>query len=1044
MKLASFGFHHTLLPFGDLSGSGKTRVEVRHRSCSPYKQVQEGRFSAGLDVCKPRRDEARPRPAPALLAMAEARLEEDEEELREPREAAFRRTCRPQSASTDHTERHKPDRRSSSAVELIFMFYVATSTRTNSLSDHPRDRRRPEITILSAEPLPITPWFPGTPAGFAPSTHSSQSIWSGNISPSAQPPPSYDQVIKEKTQEQVNPPVRSTTTAATQTDLDLRAVDYDPGLNVMSKALEKKGFNLRRPPKPPRPVFPLEVKPVPSSKTVTPDNSLREKLSEECAETDTCQVTAKNRPFDLGCHLLLDSNTASPEQSLVQPDPCLISLDSPTELNEFSIPSSDTSASCLVGEERKHPVPRPRLKPPTSKEVKVQTLVRLKDDGEKAQLIFNSGEVYTGRYLQELLDIFGPEDQCFPTCHSDPSEQGDQREDIMSTLRAKIKAFEKQSTVSSEDTEIKKPEPRPRVQQPKPAVMGTKPSLAPKPSSKNFWEGGSPAGLTVGVDDSKDVHPAPSSVPKPAVPIPSTTEPDTKDVPVPLPEKRPCRPPVAPRAKSFSVKDKASAPESPTPLTQAGPTMDLITFNTDATESQPFPSHADSEDTGNDSQGPGKQCSNPPLVPRKPTLIRIPSKSGKLPEGELLDPPPPLPVEKPVSGLPPPVAQKPSITSRTVPAPRVPDSAKAEDSCSPLAGKSIPQRVGKVPPPRPPPLKGAPGRPPPPRPAPCRSSPDSRPKQISHQGPQRKGPALPPRPSPGHPLYNRKTKEELLIDLGRSDSSAAECQAGPAKSPEPSSSTRITVPPIPGSSHLKAPAMGQGLKDTPGLQAEVLHNFTPAGPGELALKVGDHVTMVERVDSDWCRGSCGGASGIFPANQIKVLSSMPSPKSGKTVKPAAAVVSGPRCVARFGFAGEHSDELSLSEGDIVRLLEYVDQEWARGELSGTVGIFPLNFVEIVEDLPAAAAQTPDGEKPDLGGRAPAHEQLLHSNISNLPPEEWAVALYSFSAQTDEDLSFQQGEHILITQHVDSDWCCGRLNGKEGLFPKAFVQIRAGR
>lgn len=66
--------------------------------------------------------------------------------------------------------------------------------------------------------------------------------------------------------------------------------------------------------------------------------------------------------------------------------------------------------------------------------------------------------------------------------------------------------------------------------------------------------------------------------------------------------------------------------------------------------------------------------------------------------------------------------------------------------------------------------------------------------------------------------------------------------------------------------------------------------------------------------------------------------------------------SGPRCVARFDFEGEHSDELSFAEGDVIKLKAYVGQEWARGQIGTLTGIFPLNFVEVVEDLPPAASE----------------------------------------------------------------------------------------
>lgn len=64
--------------------------------------------------------------------------------------------------------------------------------------------------------------------------------------------------------------------------------------------------------------------------------------------------------------------------------------------------------------------------------------------------------------------------------------------------------------------------------------------------------------------------------------------------------------------------------------------------------------------------------------------------------------------------------------------------------------------------------------------------------------------------------------------------------------------------------------------------------------------------------------------------------------------------SGPRCVAKFDFEGEHSDELSFSEGQVIHLVEHVGEDWARGEIGGHVGMFPLNFVDVLEDLPSSA------------------------------------------------------------------------------------------
>lgn len=56
-----------------------------------------------------------------------------------------------------------------------------------------------------------------------------------------------------------------------------------------------------------------------------------------------------------------------------------------------------------------------------------------------------------------------------------------------------------------------------------------------------------------------------------------------------------------------------------------------------------------------------------------------------------------------------------------------------------------------------------------------------------------------------------------------------------------------------------------------------------------------------------------------------------------------------RAVVRFAYTAEQPDELSLKEGDIVRVLDknLEDEGWWRGEVNGKTGVFPDNFVELL-------------------------------------------------------------------------------------------------
>uniref|UniRef100_A0A452QUY9 SH3 domain-containing protein 19 n=1 Tax=Ursus americanus TaxID=9643 RepID=A0A452QUY9_URSAM len=163
---------------------------------------------------------------------------------------------------------------------------------------------------------------------------------------------------------------------------------------------------------------------------------------------------------------------------------------------------------------------------------------------------------------------------------------------------------------------------------------------------------------------------------------------------------------------------------------------------------------------------------------------------------------------------------------------------------------------------------------------------------------------------------------------------------------------------------------------------------------------------------------------------------VPEGANGKREPISSRCVKGPRCVARFEYIGDQKDELSFSEGEIIILKEYVNEEWARGELRDRTGIFPLNFVELVEGHPTSGANVASTKVPPP--KTKKEDSGANSQDGSLSGE-WCEALHSFTAETSDDLSFKRGDRILILEHVDSDWYKGRLRDREGIFPAVFVR-----
>lgn len=56
-------------------------------------------------------------------------------------------------------------------------------------------------------------------------------------------------------------------------------------------------------------------------------------------------------------------------------------------------------------------------------------------------------------------------------------------------------------------------------------------------------------------------------------------------------------------------------------------------------------------------------------------------------------------------------------------------------------------------------------------------------------------------------------------------------------------------------------------------------------------------------------------------------------------------------------------------------------------------------------------------------------------------KRYVVAVNDFDGEEDEDLGFRTGDVIEVIEDVDENWYRGRLSGKEGIFPKTFVESR---
>lgn len=157
----------------------------------------------------------------------------------------------------------------------------------------------------------------------------------------------------------------------------------------------------------------------------------------------------------------------------------------------------------------------------------------------------------------------------------------------------------------------------------------------------------------------------------------------------------------------------------------------------------------------------------------------------------------------------------------------------------------------------------------------------------------------------------------------------------------------------------------------------------------------------------------GGAPELSPRGKGSAIvrkKAAPPPK-----KPAAGTSVQAR--ALFSYNAQRHDELSFTEDEVISVLNKNSSGWWEGEVSGRRGLFPGNYVEEMA-MP-------------IGGASPVRRRAHTVSVVR--------ALYSYTAQRHDELSFTEGDMIAIVSKNISGWWEGELNGCRGLFPANHVK-----
>eukprot|EP00126_Sphaerothecum_destruens_P011472 Sdes_comp20914_c0_seq2m18252 len=203
----------------------------------------------------------------------------------------------------------------------------------------------------------------------------------------------------------------------------------------------------------------------------------------------------------------------------------------------------------------------------------------------------------------------------------------------------------------------------------------------------------------------------------------------------------------------------------------------------------------------------------------------------------------------------------------------------------------------------------------------------------------------------------------------------------------------------------------------------VLHDYEAMNEGDISLKEGDVVRILRKVNDGWWQGELCGKIGMFPANYVE---EMTAGESG-LVEAKDALSSSQRAIVVLGHEPSSDSELQLLVGEYVEVVDKSDQDWWQGLKTDSRGNschgwFPSSCVQLIAD-PASSRRSTN-----------PFEETTAASVNGVQMK----AIYDYQGSTEDELSFLEGDIILVVDRTEGGWWEGYCSGKHGWFPSAYV------
>ncbi|XP_057341109.1 CD2-associated protein-like isoform X2 [Microplitis mediator] len=177
-------------------------------------------------------------------------------------------------------------------------------------------------------------------------------------------------------------------------------------------------------------------------------------------------------------------------------------------------------------------------------------------------------------------------------------------------------------------------------------------------------------------------------------------------------------------------------------------------------------------------------------------------------------------------------------------------------------------------------------------------------------------------------------------------------------------------------------------------------------------------------------------------------------------------------LVEFNYVAQEPDELTIRKGDIIKDVKVMSGGWWEGTLRDKRGMFPDNFVKVLETSASASAVKNEQVSVEIKKETVTlrngsvvnntmssnsscssssnsnnnNNSINHnhsnnngsSNSMNSSTSKWCKVLFSYDPCNEDELTLIPNDMVEYLGQVEEGWWTGRLRGRVGVFPSNFV------